>query len=391
MMNTAHEPIVANKFSHGDVIACANAESHGYMTVVLRGNVSVYKKYKTPEQSLVKKLEAGGYYSELSLFLDHAQTETLVAMSEVTVAFITPNNLKDFFSKHPEIAISVVESICKRLEAFVPPPVVEEPVTPVPAATSAPEPLAASQNSNLFPEGHGSYTLPLTNSNQQLVYCAESTCPICDLTFENLGVLMSRARKKPGKTEFFRERYVDVEPLYYEIITCPDCLYSADYQSFSAVSKKLAPALQEQVEVFKESAAIKAGRERDTFTVFAGYYLAMICAAVTTDNYQVRTAALWLKISRLYSDCGDKKMERFALEKALYDFNYAYTQLFLTEEKSAQVCYMLGELHYALENFEESRNFYFMTKKNPFASLALKNKAESRMDEVREVMLSRAK
>lgn len=389
MLNTVTEPITVNKFSRGDIIVKEGDESLKHMIVVLQGNVSVYKNYKRSDQIFIKNIGPGDFHSELSLFLEHNQTDTLVAMSEVVVSFITRKSLNEFFIKYSGIAISVVENICEKLTEYMPKPeIADTPDAPVEKIeVKKPETETPSGESELFPNGHGSYTLPLTNDNK-LVYCAESVCPLCGKSFENLGILMSRLRKK-GTDPDSRERYFEVEPLYYDIITCPSCLFSTDFRSFSDTNKKIAEKINAKIAQFKNATKIETGRDRDTFTVFAGYYLAMLCSTITSeDNYQTKTGGLWLKLSRVYGDCGDKKMERYALEKSYEDYQYAYMQLHLPEEQGIQVCYMLGELNYKLGNLEEARSSYFSIKTNAFANPAIKRKAERRMDEIREILLS---
>ena len=398
MMNAVSEPITINKFSRGDVIVHEGAESLKHMIVVLQGNVSVYKHYKRADRTFIRNIGPGDFHSELSLFLGCEQSDTLVAMSEVTVSFITRKNLNEFFAKYSGIAISVVEKICGRLEEYMPVPEVSEIAdnTSENTGTVTSEKIenheikieTPSGESNLFPDGHGSYTLPLSNESK-LVYCTKSTCPLCEHSFDNLGILMSRLRRK-GTDPDSRERYFEVEPIYYDIITCPECLFSADFRLFSDINKKLKDKIYTKVAQFKKDTVIEIGRDRDTFTVFAGYYLAMLCSPVIfDDDYQTKTGGLWLKLSRLYSDCGDKKMERFALEKSFEAYQYAYMHLHLPEEQGIQVCYMLGELNYKLGNLDDARNSYYAIKTNTFANLAVKRKAERRMDEIREILIKK--
>lgn len=384
------------KFTRGEVIIGEGSGSPRCMVVVMQGQAAVYKNYKRENEVFVKKIDPGGFHSVYSLFLNHEQAETIIALTDVTVSFISKKIAAAFFSKHGDIAVNVIESVCRDAagNAHAEPPATEEHNEPEENSTSvaAPkipeepkEPEALSGGSKLFPDGHGSYTLPLTNGNEQLVYCVKTTCPICKSTFDNLGVFISRLRKKSTDPDS-RERFVGVEPIYYELITCPNCLLSANFRTFPEVSGSVADRINEKVGRFISETEIKTGRSRDTFTVFAGYYLALLCAPVLYTDYQVKTGGLWLKLSRLYSDCGASDMEKLALEQAFEDFNFAYMKLRLPESQGQQICYMLGELHCKAGRYEEARNCFYTVKTNKAANEAIRRQSDRRLDEVRELM-----
>ena len=244
-------------------------------------------------------------------------------------------------------------------------------------------------NGKLFPDNHGDYVLPLSNNNESLVYTVVIKCPVCGLEFERLGIFSSKLRRK-GTDPDSRERYVYIEPLYYEIITCPQCLLSADLRTFSETAASMRDRLAKLVEPLKEFPNIKLGRERDTFSVFAGYYLSLLSAPLLHFNHQVKTGGLWLKLSRLYSDCNDEKMERFAIEKSFEDYQYANNNLRLNDQQTIQVSYVLGELNFKLGNLEAARNAFFEVKSNKTVTAVLKRQAENRMEEIRDILMKDA-
>jgi hypothetical protein len=133
---------------------------------------------------------------------------------------------------------------------------------------------------------------------------------------------------------------------------------------------------------------IRTGTERDTFTVFAGYYLAILCAPVAFDDHQLITANLWLRISRLYKDCEEETLRLYAVKKALEDYEYAYQNLKISEKQSQQLCYIMGDLQYQLGDLDEARNYFFVAKSNREGSALMKRQADMRLEEIRELKRS---
>jgi uncharacterized protein (DUF2225 family) len=376
MIGISPGTVTERELSLGDIVV-KEGDASKEMVVVLKGNVGVYKDYKGKNEVCVNVMTQGGYYGEQSLFAGREQSNTIVALTEAAVFVINPENLKEFLRVHTDLAVTIFEDVCKR---FAEASAILEKQQRLERNTEV-----ASGKSPLFPEGHGSYILPLTNENEKLVFCVKATCPLCGQTFDNLGIFASRLRQKNTEADS-RVRYDGVEPLYYEITTCPNCLFSADFRSFAETSKKAADAVGKKVAVYKLETQIKTGRDRDTFTVFAGYFLALLCSqALYPSDYQLTAGSLWHKISRLYSDCNDEKMEQFAAQQAFDNFNHAYSNLFITESQSQQICYSMGELSFKLGNIDAAKNYFFTIKTNPNATPLMKRKADQRIYELREM------
>jgi hypothetical protein len=129
---------------------------------------------------------------------------------------------------------------------------------------------------------------------------------------------------------------------------------------------------------------IKTGEARDTFTVFAGYYLAFICLPICFDSYQSIAAELWKKLAALYKDCGDDDMYLYASENALREYDYVYRNFNLSENQIQQVCYILGDLYERLNDDTRAREYFFMAKTNRAGTHIMKIEAEKRLEEIKK-------
>ncbi|MCL2636840.1 MAG: DUF2225 domain-containing protein [Oscillospiraceae bacterium] len=375
--NVSASAITTQQFPFGSVIVSENSLKQ--MIVVLQGNAGVYKNYKMTNETFVKSVGQGSFACEQSLFLNKEHDETLVALTDVTAFSVTRNNLKEFYTKYPEVAFSVTEQIYKRLAETSAALEKYERLQPKEKSEQK------AQKSSLFPEGHaGNYTLPL-NHNQSTIICLNKTaCPLCGRKFETHYILSSKLRRLNADDDM-RVRYKDVEPLYYNIITCPNCLYSGETTNFGEASKRHSDAVNAKIGPYRLETVIQSGNDRDTHTVFVGYYLALLCAPIVAENHELTVAGLWLKISRLYEDCKDSKMCLYATRQALDSYNYVYSNLRITDNQTQQVRCLLGELYYKLGEYDASRQFLFMIKSDKDAPASLKRQAENRLETIREI------
>jgi len=365
--------LTIQKFSQGAIIV--SDTSPKAMIVVVQGTAGVYKNYKMANEVFVKSISSGSFHCEQTLFLNKEQEETLVALSDVMAFVVTRNNVKDFFAKYADVAFTIVESIYKRLD---------DATVLINKLQPKTDGGAASQKSTLFPEGHGSYTLPLMHGKSDIIVLNKAACPLCLCKFESHYILNSKLRQL-GADPDGRVRYKDVEPLYYSIMTCPNCLYSAELTAFAEVPKRYADAINQKIAPYKLGTVIKAGNERDTFTVFAGFYLALLCAPAALESHEMTSAGLWLKISRLYEDCKDKKMHLYAVKQTLDAYNYIYANLRINEKQTQQVRFLIGEQYFKLGDYDAARQFFFMLKADKETPSTLKRQVELRLETIREI------
>ena len=360
-----------NVYPSGTVILKEGPSSVKAMTIVLQGSVAVFRYYGMNTQTQIKVLTQGNVYGELSLFSGQDPKDTLVALTNATVLTVTRKNITEFFSKQTALAISVVEGLCKKFGELS-------------AADDIGPDDGISRKSTLFPQDHGSYTLAMNNKADS-VYPSKTTCPLCSQVFDTLTVFESRLRRDTTDADG-RIHYQGIEPMYYEIITCPNCFFSAGAKKFEETDKSVNNKVMQAVGPYKLEMFIHTGTERDTFSVFAGFYLAVLCAPFIYDDYQLTTANLWLKISRLYQDAGDEQLFIYATKKALEDYLYSYEHLRINEKQSQQVCYMIGEMYFRLSEYDKARQYLFMAKTNKEGTPLMQRQADIRIDEIRDVM-----
>jgi uncharacterized protein (DUF2225 family) len=244
-----------------------------------------------------------------------------------------------------------------------------------------------SGSSPLFPEEHGNYILAIDNSPSEFLFEETVKCPICGHQFPNLTVLISKLLQE-SKDDDHRIRYKGVEPIYYEAVTCPNCLYSAMTDLFKdiEVTRRMTESLREKMAPYVGAIEIRTGKDRDTFTVFASYYLAILGAPQCFYEHQRITARLWRNLGRIYDDCSDEQMMEYALQKSVDEYLYSYSHFDIEGKNMQQLCFVIGELKYKLGDLLKAREFLYAAMVNKEGNPVIKRQAEDRLETVKAML-----
>lgn len=235
----------------------------------------------------------------------------------------------------------------------------------------------------LFPEGHtGEYILALTNDNTNMCEI-DYKCPVCGNKFKGLMILSSKLGPHTTDNDM-RKHYKDLEPVYYEVRTCPHCLYSALENIFEK-PEDIETSLVEALKELRNTVNFQFGTKPDTAAIFAGYYLALLCAPKCFSKAHLIQAKLLHKLSWLYQDCKDEQMEMDLAKQALDKYMKAYLESELSPAGEIQLVMTIGELNAKLGNFKEARNYYYKAKMNTKISAVLKVRTENRLEELKNL------
>ena len=256
---------------------------------------------------------------------------------------------------------------------------------PAAAAKKVPVPAHGAishEMCSLFPEGHtGKYELKLVPADNTHMCEIDYTCPVCGSTFKGLKILTSRLGASTSDPDT-RRHYKNFDPIYYEVITCPFCLFSALAGMFNSIEDVRTDFL-EDLQIY-HNADFRFGTEPDTAAVFAGYYLALICAPQSFSKPQLIEASLLHKLSWMYHDCGDRSMEELYAQKALERYLRGYVELEMSADKEVQLCMVIGELSFEAGNLRDAKSYYYKAKMNPLSPAYMKRRASNRLEDLKD-------
>ncbi len=385
----------AKKYIQGTVFDTSTADMH----IILQGEAGIVGQ-NGHSRELSGRLGPGDFFGEAPLFLNTGMPAPVVALTELITLPVSRQTVQAFIRVEPAITHELIKALCARLYAAGAPARTTAPsaraaqkniTATAPAAPFKAQPdtaktqsaPAASRDSfTLFPEGHGVYSLPPDNQDPACLMDKGYTCPLCNNGFTFPTVRPSKLVLQSTDSDM-RPRYKGVEPLYYDVITCPHCLYSALTDMFDSPNKPKTSAVEE-LKVIKGSCGAAFGAATDAAAVFAGYYLALLCAPRCFTKHHLITAKLLLKLSRIYQDCQDSAMAAHTARQALDAYLYVYQNIEIPANQDQQLCVIIGELCLSQGRVKEAKDFFFKAKINRAGAPLLKRQAENRLLDIRQ-------
>jgi len=184
-------------------------------------------------------------------------------------------------------------------------------------------------------------------------------CPICKTLFE-APMVFSEAIKIKKRDDDLRPVYQGINAIYYGLITCPNCLFTAFEHDYNGLSKEIAGDLKNKIEKVLERAKVQYGDINlgtDRTTEDAVMLHVIAAAIYTLLNKPNRLAEIYLRLAWLYREQGNKKKEVHALGRALVNFNRVYDTA--EDYKQIQRClFYMGEINRRLGKRDEAVKYF---------------------------------
>lgn len=370
------------KFNAGSVIINENENDCDEMYILLIGKVRIIKNYELPNEVIIETITPGNIFGEMNFFYEGPSNTTAIAIEDTTVASITKNNYINIAKKNNALFIQLMEVLSER---------VIKAQNDVKLMNSLKMKLIKENNidektfykSLLFPKEHATYSMIRPEEFENYIYPQTYTCPYCNQTFEDFVPLSSKLVLKGDLSCNMRRIYQSFDPIWYEVITCPHCYFSALENGFNSDEKIKKELIADQLDLIRMELNLNFDEPRDIEQVFASHYLALICSNGFDKKKQI-DAKLWLSISWLYSDINDVNMERFAVEKALEFTDVYYSECDLSPEARQVALMILGTLARKLGNYNDSILYLSKAITVPTGKSVYKRLIELEIDEIRE-------
>jgi uncharacterized protein (DUF2225 family) len=234
--------------------------------------------------------------------------------------------------------------------------------------------------SSIYPGGHkGGYQLKLI---EDPAYMSTGTfnCPICGVSFKALRV--RDVKLIPLKVGELRTQYKGIEPLYYEITSCPNCRYSAQTQLFDKLLLSRKKMLREALAPYIPHLAPFC----ETMTpdaVFERYYLALLCYGTAFADRELMEAGVWLKLSNIYSDAEDADMMAYAAGEAQKSYLAAFQKLRIPPMKFPSLNLRIGLLSVMVGDVRTARDFFYKVKIDPNSTRLQKDTADDAINDMK--------
>jgi CRP-like cAMP-binding protein/uncharacterized protein (DUF2225 family) len=347
-------------YKKGEILSRGEAQN---LYFILSGKAQLYFNYGKPEAFQLGGLAAGNYFGESIL-----GKITAVAAEDTLILVLNNRSAYKFFSNEPETTFRIIETACDRLDLLY----------DYYESFFADKLTTDGYRSHiLFPDGHKVYERGINRKCKQL-YEKYHTCPICKKKF-----IAASVREKDltivSVDDDFRGHYEQIDPIHYEVLTCPKCWFSALEEYFSSAYYTRS-IFEEKMEPYKFQ--MRFSFQQDINSVFTSYYLASVCAAFCyTSNTPLVMGLTWQRIAWLYEDCREEAMRDMALRYSLNYLSSAYgtavipaKQLHSTMIVIGVQNYKLGRYHEALAFLDKTANMKGISESNKLKAMELLKK-----------------
>lgn len=151
--------------------------------------------------------------------------------------------------------------------------------------------------------------------------------------------------------------FEDVNPMLYEVVTCPNCYFSAfdrDFETIKIKGEETEKKLKKLLEEARKKIKIKD--EETPTEAIKRYALSGIVYSVL--NQRKKVAISYLKIAWIFREMGKPEDEKRYLERALREFENHFKYDSYEESDEPMILFYLGVLNQILGNRKEAARWY---------------------------------
>ncbi len=384
------------KYNSDEIFFNAGDPGHE-MYIILKGRVGVYITSIDGFPIMVTELISGDFFGEMSLLEGQPRSATIGAIEDTIVLVINESNFEQVITQQPNLAYRIMKGMSSRvrqlnedLGQLKQGKAEERKAYRAPAKKI--KPSAEILDKSLFPPEHKSYPMEAPIADNNLLFDRDVQCPVCEEDFKAKNVRSSKLRLDKVENDL-RQRFVDFDPLWYLVWTCPNCYYSNFNFEFKQVPEAFKKKLLEQGKQLKTKVRLQFSEPRKIDEVFLSYYLMLQSLQASGKPSPSETAKVWLRLSWLYSDAGDQEMYLYASRKALDMFKDSYynTRRDTSVEQDQRLSLLLGELSMRLGEDTEALKFFRGAIARKGGNNTINRQAEDRIRDLKDMVLKQEK
>lgn len=285
---------------------CYEGQPGNEMYIILRGNVGIYMSSAIETQVEISRISAGDLFGEMSIFDDLPRSASCIALDDVICVAIDKSRRLEFISKCPEMALKLLENLSGRIRRL---------------DNALYKSDKYVQNKKLgefkIPEEYGlSHSVEEPKHDLSFTESLTAACPICGKPVTVLNLKKKNMTEKKQGADG-RIRYVECDPLWYDIWSCPYCHYSNHHLSFFRMlpfkKELIKRVLREQHDpVLQANGGLKTPFDQ----LFLRYIQAIHINEAINAEDNLLIGRLWLNLYWLFEDAGDERMKLYCAEQS---------------------------------------------------------------------------
>lgn len=190
---------------------------------------------------------------------------------------------------------------------------------------------------------------------QDILYDKNYECPVCQNTFYSKSIRTGKNQVTSTDRDLY-SHYSVVNPLLYEVLSCPDCGYTALAKTFETLLPTQIKWIQEQmVSKYKKRPFSAYTSVHEALTK---HQLALACCIIKKGKIGEQ-AYICLHIAWLYRDLKDEEGEKLYLKKALDGFKKALeTENFpIFSLDALTTTYIISAIAYDLKDYATAKSY----------------------------------
>ena len=325
---------------------CYEGQPGHEMYIILRGSVGIYVTSAIGTQAEVSRILAGDFFGEMSIFDNLPRSASCIALEDTICIAIGKDKLESFFAACPDMAMKLMENMSGRIRRLD-------------NALYKSERFIQNKKLPVFsiPEAYSfSHIVEEPPHNLNYTKTVTSDCPVCGKSITVLNLkksIMSMSRIQNDG----RIRYVECEPLWYDIWNCPYCHYSNHYLSFFRMLPFKKEFIKRLLEEQHTPALEKAVQLVTPFDhLFLKYIQAIHINEACNANDYTLIGKMWLNLYWLFDDAADETMKLYCGERASENLSSAIAENMITDDYSRQsIALTVTNIYLALGKTDEAK------------------------------------
>lgn len=345
---------------------------------IISGQVAVYINYGKEDEYLVGIQTFPSCFGEMTILSGQPSFYTVVALTETKILCVPEENFESFIQTNPANAIAIMKTMAKNISllnmnikmlneeiAYNSTDdscgIIEDKIE-VEESTLT---LSGNNNLEIYLPGHKGYGSVRCPSSEKFTYLKEYVCPHCGTKFVasciNVAALDNDEDRKDYRDDM-RADYGSFSVEWYQIVTCTHCYFSAFTDFFRKGDIYLRKqSYQEELKKAFSGVFLNFTAERNIDFVFAQYYLALICVKGMKDE-SLMESRLWLNLSRLYEDVGEKDLSIETTQKAATAYREKHPLSGLKPKVDHKICMSIAGRLYKNQMYKQARDLAVFLK-----------------------------
>ena len=343
---------------------CFEGQPGNEMYIILKGSVGVFITSVIGTLTQVAVIKEGDFFGEMALFDNLPRSASCIALEDTIAVAINKDNLQELLANCPGIAGQMLENMSGRIRKLN---------------------MELYQNNRFVKNRHVPrfqiptvYTMghvvkaPYQDPN--LINEYKQKCPICGkaVTIKELKRNILEEKSFEGDCRIV---YLNCDPLWMEVISCPHCYYTNHYLKFFGINNFEFEVVEKLLNTeHKEIVEARLERRGDFDIMVMKYLQAININEHINPGANALIGGLWRNLYWMSKDVADTDFAMYCAKKAVGKFKVAIDENeFYDNESKTTTALSLANLMASCGDTKEIKHYINIATESP--NEKIKNRA----------------